>query len=332
MRRLWPIVAWLLAAYGMVGSAHGHEIRPGYLELREIDAQHFELLWKVPAKGGKRLGLYVRLPENCEGTEPSTRFVGGAYVERWRATCEGGLTGREVWIEGLSATRTDVLARVQRLDGGSQTARLTPEAVTFNVTGTPSTMQVVKTYTALGIEHILLGVDHLLFVLGLLWIVRAPWMLVKTITAFTVAHSITLAVATFGWIGVPEQPVNGAIALSIVFIAVESIKVRRGQGGLTARYPWMVAFAFGLLHGLGFASALTNLGLPPGEIPLALLFFNVGVEIGQIAFVLLALALARSFQVLQAQWPRWSEALAVYAVGTVASFWFIERTVMMFNA
>lgn len=332
MIRVGLIVTLLLAACWGVGVVHAHELRPGYLELREIDPHHYDLLWKVPAKGDQRLGLYVRLPDGCEGPAPKTRFVAGAYIERWRVTCENGLAGGEVAIDGLSRTRTDVLARVQRLDGGSQTVRLTPDAASFAVTGTPSTVQLAKAYTALGIEHILLGVDHLLFVLGLLWIVRDLWMLVKTITAFTVAHSITLAAATFGWIGVPEQPVNGAIALSIVFIAVEAAKVRRGEGGLTARFPWVVAFAFGLLHGLGFASALTKLGLPPTEIPLALLFFNVGVEIGQIAFVLLALAVAWSLRILQARWPRWGEAAAVYAVGAVASFWFIERTVLMLNA
>jgi hypothetical protein len=323
--------ALLLLLLVLTGSAQAHEVRPGYLEIREIDAGSYGLLWKVPAKGDRRLALYVRLPPNCESTQPSTRFVSGAYVERWRADCENGLAGGEIRIEGLSATRTDVLARVQRLDGGSQTTRLTPDLAVFTVAGTPSTLEVVKTYTALGVEHILLGVDHLLFVLGLLWIVRDPWMLVKTITAFTVAHSISLAAATLGWIGVPEQPVNGAIALSIVFIAVEVIKVRRGEGGLTARFPWAVAFAFGLLHGLGFASALTKLGLPSAEVPLALLFFNIGVEIGQLAFVVLVLAMGWALQVLQARWPRWSEGLAAYLVGTIAAFWFVERTVLMLD-
>lgn len=315
---------------GIMGTASAHEVRPGFLELNEIDHGTYDVLWKVPAKGDKRLALDVRLPEHCRNlNDPASRLVAAAYVERWRVTCDAELAGGRISVEGLSATRTDVLARVERVDGSSQTVRLTPDSVGFIVTGTPSATELARSYTSLGIEHILLGVDHLLFVLGLLWIVQGAWRLVKTITAFTVAHSITLAAATFGWIGVPEQPVNGAIALSIVFIAVEAIKVRRGEGGLTARYPWVVSFGFGLLHGLGFASALTGLGLPQAEIPLALLFFNIGVEIGQIAFVLLALALAWSFRILEAQWPRWSESMAVYAVGTVAAFWFIDRTLMM---
>jgi hypothetical protein len=331
--RIVPLIALVL--WALAANTAAHELRPGFLELREIDAGVYDLLWKVPARGDRRLSLNVRLPDHCEGTEPSSRFTGGAYVERWRARCtspEGnplGLAGGTVWIEGLAATRTDVLARVQRLDGGSQTVRLTPETDRFQVGGSASALSAAGTYTALGVEHILLGVDHLLFVLGLLWIVRGPWPLVKTITAFTIGHSISLAAATLGWIGVPEPPVNAAIALSIVFVAVEAIRVRRGEGGLTARWPWLVAFGFGLLHGLGFASALIKLGLPAGEVPLALLFFNLGVEIGQIAFVLLILALGASLRVLAVAWPRLGETLVIYGVGGIAAFWLIDRTVLM---
>jgi hypothetical protein len=207
--------------------------------------------------------------------------------------------------------------------------RLTPHAVVFKVSGTASTWDLVRSYTALGIEHILLGVDHLLFVLGLLWIVRGPWMLVKTITAFTVAHSITLAAATFGWIGAPVRLIEAAIALSIVFVAVEAVNVARGEGGLAACHPWVVAFGFGLLHGLGFASALAGLGIPPAEVPLALLYFNVGVEIGQLGFILVVLAAVRLLRMLRLKWPHWSQGVAVYLVGTVAAFWFVERTVAM---
>jgi hypothetical protein len=329
MQRNAIVLLWLIAACGAAGQALAHEVRPGYLELRELAADNYDVLWKVPAKGDKRLGLYVRLPDNCQGGEPATRFVGGAYIERWRTECEGGLNGREIAIDGLSGTRTDVLARVQRLDGGSQTIRLTPHAAVFRVSGTASTWDLVKSYTALGIEHILLGVDHLLFVLGLLWIVRGPWMLVKTITAFTVAHSITLAAATFGWIGAPVRLVEAAIALSIVFVAVEAVKVARGEGGLAARHPWVVAFGFGLLHGLGFASALAQLGIPPSEVPLALLFFNVGVEIGQLGFILVVLTAIRSLRRLRLDPPHWSRGAAVYLVGTLAAFWFVERTAAM---
>ena len=331
-RRLSLLALLALSALGAAGTVIAHEVRPAYLEVRELDAGRYDLLWKVPARGDRRLALYVRLPDTCRGTPPATRFVGGAYIERWRAECDGGLGGREIAIEGLSSTRTDVLARLQRRDGGSQTVRLTPENVVFTVTASPSAWNVVRTYTSLGVEHILLGIDHLLFVLGLMLIVRGVWALVKTITAFTVAHSLTLAAATLGWIGVPVAPVEAAIALSIVFVAVEAIKIQRGEGGLTVRYPWVVAFAFGLLHGLGFASALSQVGIPEPEIPLALLFFNIGVEIGQLVFVLLVLALGWALRHAAVHMSRWGEAVAVYAIGTVASFWFVERTVQMLGA
>ena len=195
--------------------------------------------------------------------------------------------------------------------------------------GVLPTVEVAKSYIPLGFEHIMLGIDHLLFVLGLLFLVGDKWMLIKTITSFTIAHSITLAVATFGWVGVPDGPVNAAIALSIVFLAVEIIKLRQGKPCLSARYPWAIAFGFGLLHGFGFASALTDIGLPPENLPAALLFFNVGVEIGQVGFVLVVLALFASHKTLKAQFPSWSEKASIYTIGSVAAFWFITRMDML---
>jgi hydrogenase/urease accessory protein HupE len=189
-----------------------------------------------------------------------------------------------------------------------------------------SIADAARRYVALGIEHILLGVDHLLFVFGLLLIVNGAWMLVKTITAFTVAHSITLALATLGLVHVPSRPVDASIALSIAFLGAEILRARQGRPGLAASRPWVVAFAFGLLHGLGFAGALTQLGLAPREIPLALLFFNIGVEIGQLMFVAVCLAVAWALRQLRVSWPRWAAPLPAYAIGTVAAFWFIERT------
>lgn len=191
--------------------------------------------------------------------------------------------------------------------------------------GSGSWLDAARRYTALGIEHILLGIDHLLFVLGLLLLVRGGWMLVKTITAFTLAHSITLGLATLGFVQVPSRPVEAAIALSIVFVAVEVVHARQGRLGLAARHPWVVAFAFGLLHGFGFAGALAEIGLPPGEIPVALLFFNVGVEFGQLLFVGLVLGVKLALDRLRIAWPAWAEALPAYAIGTVAAYWFIER-------
>jgi hydrogenase/urease accessory protein HupE len=237
--------------------------------------------------------------------------------------------GHPIAIDGLSATMTDVLVRMEGLDTKTQTTRLTPSAPSFVVEAAPKATEVARTYLVLGVEHILLGIDHLLFVLALLILVKGTRRLIWTVTAFTLAHSLTLAGATLGFVHVPGPPVEAAIALSIVFVAAEIVHSRQGMQGLTERFPWIVAFTFGLLHGFGFASALSEVGLPQTAIPLALLFFNVGVEIGQLLFIALVfavIALARQvmrrFAVPQ---PLWTWRVAPYAIGSVAAFWFIQR-------
>src|SRR5271169_2728516 len=190
---------------------------------------------------------------------------------------------------------------------------------------------VAGVYLKLGVEHILFGADHMLFVLGLLLIVKDRWMLLKTITAFTVAHSITLAIATLGYAEAPVLPLNAAIALSILFLGPEIVRSWRGKTSFTIRHPWVVAFAFGLLHGFGFASALTSAGLPKPELPIALLSFNVGVEIGQLSFVALILLLELSFRILEVRWPRWAQALPGYTVGSLGSFWTVQRVALLFG-
>jgi hydrogenase/urease accessory protein HupE len=331
------LLAIVVALTWFAPAANAHEVRPGYLEVKELGDGAYDIVWKVPARGDMRLGLYVRLPEACEGAPASAAFVSGAYVERWRADCQGGLTGKHIEIDGLSSTRTDVLARVQRLDGTTQTERLTPERTSFEVVNSPSRLQVVRTYFGLGVEHILLGIDHLLFVLALLFLVGNWKKLIATVTAFTVAHSITLAAATLGFVNVPQTPVEAVIALSVVFVAVEIIHVSRGKPSLTARKPWLVAFVFGLLHGFGFAGALRAVGLPQKDIPLALLFFNVGVEVGQIIFIV---AVVASLSLLSRLLPTnanaevgpWrAESLmrkpVAYLVGSMAAFWLVQRVV-----
>ena len=256
------LVLLLLLAVAPWPSANAHEVRPGYLEVRQVDVEAFDVLWKVPANGEYRLGMHARLPKECEGAPNQGSFVGGAFVERWRAICPGGLVGRTIDIEGLSATRTDVLARIEWQDGTTQTTRLTPERTSFIAAATPGGLEVAKTYLVLGVEHILLGIDHLLFVLGLMFLVGNWRRLVATVTAFTVAHSITLAAATLGLVHVAQAPVEATIALSIMFVAAEIIHGAHGQPRLAARAPWLVAFVFGLLHGFGFAGALREIGLP----------------------------------------------------------------------
>jgi len=315
---------WLMPAI-----TTAHEMRPGYLEIREAEPGIYDVLWKVPALGDElRLGLYLRFDDSINVlTEPVAGFVGGAHMQRMRIQRDGGLTGSTMTIDGLDATFTDVLLRLDRIDGADITHRLTPASPSYVVEAEPGSGQVAWTYMTLGVEHILLGVDHLLFVLALLMVVAGWRKLVGTITAFTVAHSITLALAALGFVSVPGPPVEAIIALSIVFVAAEIIRGRRGKQGLTARLPWIVAFSFGLLHGFGFAGALSEIGLPQSAVPLALFTFNVGVEIGQLLFVASVLALhslARRFLPTPGELA-WQ--VSTYAIGCTAAYWTIDRIV-----
>lgn len=307
--------------------AHADVFRPAYLEIRPAGIETYDLLWKVPAaEGDRRLALYVRLPPGgSDLTEPSTAFVGAAHIENRRIHQPGGLEGKTIAIDGLAGSGAEVLARIERADGTAQVIRLMPSRTTFVVEASTGNLEVARTYGWLGIEHILLGLDHLLFVLALLVIVRGGTRILVTVTAFTLAHSITLATATFGWLALPPAPVEATIALSIVFLAREIVLGWRGRPGLTQRMPWVVAFAFGLLHGLGFAGALAEIGLPQQAIPLALVSFNVGVEIGQILFVTAVMAIAFALRSWIARGPAWSRWLAPYAIGGVASIWMVER-------
>ena len=307
-------------------TANADESRPAHLQLTLTDSDSVTMVFKVPALGNRRLGLYPKLPDNCDAAfPPSAQIIDNAYTERATFQCAGGIVGETVVIDGLSSTFTEVLARVIRPDGATQVARLTPSAPSFVVEETPDTFAVISSYLLFGFSHILGGFDHLLFVLALLILVPNMRVLIWTITAFTVAHSITLAAATLGFVNFPQPPVEAIIALSIVFVASEIIHVSQGRPGLTQRRPWIVAFTFGLLHGFGFAGALTEVGLPEQAIPLALLFFNVGVELGQLAFVaavLLAIALAKR---VLSETPKWMPTATAYAIGIVASYWTIDR-------
>ena len=310
-----------------------HELQPGFLELKEVAPGRYDVLWKLPSLGEAsdvRMPLAPIFPETCRQLgEARTERSGTAWVFTARLDCKGGLAGRMLAIEGLEAFTTDVLVRVQQADGRVETHLLKPVQPSVTLRSADDLRRGAWAYLYLGIEHILLGVDHLLFVLGLLLIVRDRWMLVKTVTAFTVAHSITLAVATFGIATVPAAPLNAAIALSILFLGPEIVRRWRGETSFTIRHPWVVAFAFGLLHGFGFASGLAQLGLPKGEIPLALLLFNVGVELGQLAFVLLIVLLERAFRQLQIHWPIIVQRLPGYVVGALGAFWTIQRVAIL---
>src|SRR3954454_22813101 len=265
---------------------YAHEVRPGYLEPRQTAANTYAILWKVPAVGDMRLSIHPRFPENCKpaGDVASYR-ASDSYTERLSLACPGGLNGGTIAIDGLAATMTDVLVRIEQTDGSTQVARLTQSMPALAVDASPGRLQVARVYSVLGVEHILTGLDHLLFVLALIIITRGGWKLAKTVTAFTLSHSITLTAATLGFVHVWQKPVEAIIALSIVFVAAEILHGRQGRLGLTARAPWIVALTFGLLHGLGFAGGLSDAGLPQAHIPLALLFFSLGVEAGHFLFI-----------------------------------------------
>jgi hydrogenase/urease accessory protein HupE len=325
---LFGLLACLISA-----NAAADVFRPAYLELREAGNGEYDVLWKVPVLGDDmRLSAYVVFPETTERvTEPRVVTSGGAWIERWRVRHEGGLVGRTIEIQGNAVGVTDVIARVERLDGTSQVERLQPGAPRFEVLPPTGTVEVAWSYLVLGVEHILAGIDHLLFVLALLLIVRGSRRIVATITAFTIAHSLTLVAATLGWVHVPGPPVEAIIALSIVFVAAEVVHELRGKEGLTARAPWVVAFSFGLLHGLGFAGALAEVGLPQKAIPVALLTFNVGVELGQLLFVAVVLLLGAVFGRLMAAKPAWTTGAVAYGIGAVAAFWTLQRVVSFWS-
>jgi hydrogenase/urease accessory protein HupE len=317
----------LVVAAGATASAD--EIRPAYLELREQAPGEFGVLWQTPMQGDVRLALEPEFSGDARAASPiTTQTLAGTATQAWtlRATA---LRGQTLRIRGLEKTVTDVLVRIQFLDGTAQISLLRPSAPSALVQERQSSLAVARNYILYGIQHILFGIDHLLFVLGLLLIVPDRWTLVKTITSFTVAHSITLAVATLGYASAPVEPLNAAIALSILFLGPEIARVWRGETSLTIRHPWVVAFIFGLVHGFGFAGALAGTGLPRADLPLALLTFNIGVEIGQIAFVLLVVLLERSFRQLEIRWPIWAVRAPGYLIGSAGAFWTIQRTAIL---
>ncbi len=326
IRRFHFVFLALFLAFAAAPRARAHEIQPAFLEFRETGPDTYAVLWKVPTVNNNAPGFQPVLPPGAKITSDVSREQrNNTYYERYTITLPGGLTGQTLTVAGPTAVLADVLVRILRPDGKVQFLRINPATPVATVEAAPGAWAAAGTFFRLGIEHILMGVDHLLFVLGLLLIVKDRWMLLKTITAFTVAHSITLAVATLGYASAPLPPLNCAIALSILFLGPEMVRVHRGQTSLTIQKPWLVAFAFGLLHGFGFASGLANLGLGRGEIPLALLSFNVGVEAGQLLFVAIILLLERSFRVLMMRWPRWVESLPAYTVGSLGAYWTIQR-------
>ena len=327
----WMIAGIVLAMLLASSSAQAHEIRPAYLELTETTPGQFSVVWRIPIMSGMRLPVVLKLPDDVRNLkDPVVQELTDSLVERrWIQVGPHGLAGKRIEFPGLQLTITDVLVRAKTLDGQEPTILVHPSQPWFELGAAPSKIYVAGAYLRLGIEHILGGIDHLLFILALMILVKGTRRLVATVTAFTVAHSITLAGATLGIVRVPQQPVEACIALSIVFVACEIVHARQGWQGWTERWPWIVAFTFGLLHGFGFAGALNAVGLPQTAIPVALLFFNVGVEIGQLLFIVAILSI-----MALARWlirrtaipkPAWVWRVAPYSIGGVAAFWMIQR-------
>ena len=303
------------------------EIRPGYLELNEQGPNAFSVLWKVPQNKNQRSDLEAHFPVSCTNeSEITSQTINNARLQRWYIYCAEKIVGQRISIEDPDNSNTDMLLRIKWLDGSVSTALLKPSRPFYDVPDRSSTIDIATTYLGLGIEHILLGVDHLLFVFALLLIVNNTRRLIITITAFTLAHSITLGAATLGLVYVPQQPVEAVIALSILFLAVELVHGKQGRPGYAARWPWLVAFIFGLLHGFGFAGALAEIGLPQQAIPLALIFFNVGVEVGQLLFVLVIVLFTLMLHRLKlTKLLNRAETVVVYSIGGLSSFWLFER-------
>ena len=327
MMRLVRLLVWLSAAAAIAPAALAHEIRPAYLQIREVAPGSYDLLWKTPAQGEMRLALNVLLPEACvDAAEPRSTMVDGAVIQRWRTTCTGGIVGKRVGVENLSQTLTDAIVRFEPMDGQAVTLRVSPDNPAFVIPARQAWTDVAGAYFGLGVEHILFGFDHLMFVLALLILVSNLQRLLAAVTAFTVAHSLTLAGTTLGWISLPGAPVEATIALSIMFLAVEIMRVRAGRRSLTAMMPWLASFSFGLLHGFGFAGALRDIGIPQDAVGTALLFFNLGVEAGQLLFIAAVLALVIAWRRAKAPSPTWALQAPVYVIGACSAYWFIERT------
>jgi hydrogenase/urease accessory protein HupE len=331
------LVNLVLGIIAFASAAHAHESRPAYLEIDETTPGRYDVIWRTPLNAGMRLPVVLKFSEDVSNvTEPAVRELPDSLVERRIIELTDSLAGKRIDFVGLQATITDVLVRVRLLDGSESTTVVRPSKAWVEITGSRGLLTIASSYALLGVKHILFGVDHLLFVLALLILVKGWRKLIGTITAFTVAHSITLAAATLGFVHVPGKPVEATIALSIVFVACEIVHSRQGRSGLTEMWPWIIAFSFGLLHGLGFAGALREVGLPQNAIPLALLSFNVGVELGQLLFISFVMAIvavtvyaakrfSQSKVALQSAFA-WCESVSTYAIGGIAAFWLIERT------
>ena len=320
------ILLFMLLA-GFTSAARADDLQPGYLEIREVEAaaHQYKITWKAPIRPGLAARVVPVFPDDCTATDPVRSVDAAALLARWDIDCREALAGRSVRLIGMANTPADALLRYQSANGITQAARLTPANSAAVIMQKPDRWQVARTYFVTGVEHILMGYDHLLFVLCLVLLLNGAWRVAATVTAFTVAHSLTLVATTLELISVPGPPVEAAIALSIVFLAVEIVKRKPGELRLSERFPWAVAFLFGLLHGFGFAGALAEIGLPQGEVPMALLTFNLGVEAGQLVVVSVAMLVFWAIRRVRARDASRIQAISAYAIGSIAAMWLLQR-------
>ena len=314
---LWTLL-WVA---GWHAPAAAHEVNPAFLELTETSDGQFNVVWKQPLKDGRRLKLDPFFPDGCESSPMTLEGARGAVVSRWTLTC--ALDQGRLGVTGLERTLTDVFVQIHRLDGQLVSAVLKPADASFELAeearGAP-----LFAYLRIGVDHIIFGYDHLLFVLGLCLLVR-PAQLFLTVTAFTVAHSITLGLSTLAGVTLPGPPVESVIALSLILLAREALTLQRGGVSLTSQFPWLIAFGFGLVHGFGFAGALSEIGLPQNQEVWALLLFNLGVELGQALFVVALLMVAFVLSRLIKRGLAFSKTAAAYLVGISGTIWLVER-------
>jgi hydrogenase/urease accessory protein HupE len=333
VKRLAALLAFFAAIFIATGT-FAHEVRPAYLEIEQTAPTKYQVTWKQPTMGDVAIHLVPHISNGWLKEQPADQYAAGGFLIRsWKVTAKSSaaLEGQTVFIEGLKDTITDTFVRI-KLSGGRQfDTILRPDNPSFRISFADGQSMGLPSFLLLGIQHILTGPDHLLFLLGLLLIVRDRWMLLKTVSSFTLAHSLTLALATFGLIQLSTPLLNALIALSILFVAPEVVRAQRGGTSLTIRHPWVVAFLFGLLHGMGFASGLTSLGLERGALLAALVLFNIGVEIGQLAFIALVFALKRSFRVMEWRWPAAVAAAPTYAIGILGASWTIQYCAVLFG-
>ncbi|MFN8642240.1 MAG: HupE/UreJ family protein [Candidatus Binatia bacterium] len=329
----WHLAGLALAGLLVATAASAHEARPAYLEIRETAPGRFSLLWRTPVLAGMRLPVRLQVPGELRNLqEPVVQELADSLVERRVVDAgPGGLAGRRIDFVGLPLTITDVLVHVTLLDGRSWSTIARPSQPWVEFAPPQSPIDVVGQYARHGIEHVVRGAEHLLFLLGLLLVARDARARLKVVSAALVAPSVTLALTTLGSVALPAAPLDAAIALGILFLGLEAVRVWRGETSVAIRHPWVIAFALGLLHGLGFASGLAAAALPRAELPLALLSFNLGLAIAQLAFVLLIVLGERAFRLLAGRGPGWLPAVPGYAVGSMGAFWTIQRVATLFG-